>query len=119
MKHKIKCTSCGWEGTFNSDLIRVCPVCRGIGPFIEVREFDNDKNEQPPDDWLCSSCHHPAGDWARPIDDENIKVNKCDERLRGRWECGHCGNTEWHAPVKHGLRKKRKEQEQEDNQCQQ
>lgn len=34
----IKCTSCGWEGAFNSDLVRVCQKCGGIGPFVPADE---------------------------------------------------------------------------------
>ena len=60
-------------------------------------EFDEDAGP-PPEDWICPTCRENAGDWSRPIDEENIEVNHCDPDLAGLWECGHCGNTEWIPP---------------------
>ena len=57
-------------------------------------EFDEDSGP-PPGDWICPACKGNAGDWSRPIDEENIEVNHCDPELAGLWECGQCGNTEW------------------------
>lgn len=60
-------------------------------------EFDEDSGP-PTEDWICPTCKQTAGDWSRPIDEENIEVNHCDPGLAGLWECGNCGNTEWIQP---------------------